>query len=1228
MVCRIRRTAAIAVAVKADDSAKRRMTMTKDTNNTSAANSNARDRRRMRRRQANAEKTCAPCDPSSNGTNEMAIIDQDTRTDATQGSRKGGPSSADAKGRVRNGAQQRQTSSTNKTAKGNQKGRQSRRRREQRNKKNAGHIKKGSHESLNDGKAEHRRKVPNDSPLGDLGVHFPSLGGTVGADVSGKDVAAGTGTSTSACTSNWSQVAAQQEVEKDEDGDDELQSEIKAKDLTRLSSGLSAQSSYQRQKKKTGEYAAWSDAEDNDDTSNAGNVDIVGAVQTDAAEKQDIPSEMDGGKNTSILRSSRGLNISKMRERWWSALREKKEKEIQQRAETSRIESMTKDDDSTDDDSSSSCSSVSSWDSSSSFSDRAGSVASAVGGGHIDKQCVDLPVAQVEVAVDVSQYMTSPYPLHYAIIKDDIQAVTHLLDLSPAETKRDEFIGVDVMTNEYHVRSQADDKPVHLSSFSLVHLSTFLDMPHMLRLLLDRSVASSALAADSKDSSNVTPLMIACQYGLEACVRVLLGYGPRLAIKENLLGDSVLHICCRCDEIQPSMLRLLLSSSGKGSSQQRILCARNKKGQTAIHVACEQGRTSFVETFLEEAPTASTKALKVEDLDGRRPLLAAVASGNTDVVISLLMWRGNNMKLDQGKFSSGRKLSSLRMSYGGKSTTEKAMQSCPLTEAVSTGNCDMVRLLLEFGGPSVSASSITYDVAGALLVALTLTPSGERCDIIDLLISAGADPYSCCDSTSYNTTDSLPLSHLSALSVATHNGDVEALNVMLATSSHFLEAKREGRRNDPLIQKHYKVLESRERGAIDVSMQESLVRALYWGWIGGQKGSDNSDCLRCCLSLYKCGAKLSDSNFFRLQRSLADDRLSAKTGDVVAASEVSNNDVCFEAHYSHPVRVDRVGKIDKSYWCKQLAQLQWFREDATNATSNLYCSWTQEALEIDNANEVDGDDDFPGEMCLLCVGTEKLLVHAKILSRRSLKLDAAIRFAALQDNQSDADGPIELTIDAPLHLIKLFLQHCYIGSIVVGLPPEPHCLVETLLELALLADEYLCPSLLQECELRLLSPNLSRCYCVNCCNTTSPMSDRADISDDREAMINCLCRVRGTGVLIGVESAADIIAVGRDEGIASTGYQVRAFLPTNKHVECLSLQPFAAASFNAARVLLQNFGSPDNDEGLTLVMLETCLDAISTRSAKEVSSLVFTGAAIIDSTKTRASSKGRKMDEK
>lgn len=1192
-----------------------------DNNNDAAATdhkatTNARDRRRMRRRPASADaeskRSCATSAPFPTGTIKMTVAARGANTDLTRSS-KGASSSNDTKGG--DGIDKLQNHN-NRRAKENQKGRQSGRRREQ-SKKRVGRIKKGSQRSSRGGSNVEIRQLADD-----LGADFPSLGGA--GTVRDAGVAQGSATS----KSKWSQVAApRKKAEENEGEEDELLSEIKAKDLTRLSSALSAQSSCQRRTKRTGEYSAWSDAEDGGVGTNTGSLDIISGTQANASEEQDVSGGMDNSRSISIQRS-RGLNIRRMRERWWAALREKKEKDSKRRAEAARIESMTRDYASSDDDSSSSCSSLSSWGSSSFASDLSGPNPDGVRGG-TRKQCF-APVAHVEV--DVSQYMKNAFPLHLAVIKDDLQAVTHLLTLSPTETKRDDFVSVDIITNEFHVRSQADDKPARLSSFSLVHLSTFLDMPHMLRLFLDASIVSPALAVDSKDSNGVTPLMIACQDGLEGCVRVLLGYGPRMAMKEHLLGEGVLHICSRCNGTQPSMLRLLLSSSGKGSNQQRILCARNKKGQTAMHVACEQGQTSLVETFLAEAPIASTKALKVEDLDGRRPLLAAVASGNTDLVISLLMWRGNNMKLGQGKFSSGRKPSS------GKHTPEKystaarnGLQSCPLKEAVSTGNCDMVRLLLEFGGPSVSASAITYDFNGALLVALALPPSGKRCDIVDILINAGADPYSCCDSASRNTADSSSLSHLSALTVAAYNGDVEALNDMLNVSSYVLETKREGRRNDPLIQKHYEVLESRERGAVEISIQESLVRALYWGWMGSQNGSDHSNCLRCCLSLYRNGAKLSDSNFFRLQRSLADDKLSAKNGDVVVASDVANHDICFEAHYSHPVRLDRVGKIDKGYWCKQLVQLEWFRKDAKNATSSAYCPWIQEALEMhSSSSDVDGviGDDFVGDLCILCVGSEKLHVHPRILCRKSDKFEAAVRFAALQNNESDEDGPIELAIDAPLHLLKLFLQHCYTGSILIGLPPEPQCLVETLLELALLADEYLCPSLLQECELRLLSPvALDRCFCVNCCNATSPRSDRAENFDDRESMINCLCRVQGKGGLISTECAADIIAVGRDEGIANAGYQVRAFLPTNKHSECLSLQPFAAASFNAARGLLQDFRSPYSDEGLSLVMLEICLDAASTRSAKEVSSLVFTGAGTIDSTKS-SSHMARKSEDK
>ena len=1134
------------------------------------ATPNARERRRMRRRQANAEKSFAANGKKSPVTKETVDAAATAGSEAGQG------------------------------------------RKQRKSKKAAPHTRRRKDFQKSRVVKGEGSGIGSDSPLNDLGAHFPSLGGAIrNANDSGKAKTQG--------SHMWSQIAAaKEEAEKNRGSDDELLSEIKAKDLTRLSSGLSAKSSYLRKKMKSGYYTAWSDGEDgsNDASSTGGNDDIInGAVQSNA-EEQDISDRMERGSNRGTLAKSRGFNISRMRERWWAALREKQVKDSQRRAESARIEATTRGDaPAADDCSSSSCSSVSSWESSSSSSENCGQLSTDEDPNMI-KNCAE-SVAQIEVAIDVSQYLSSLYPLHYAVVKDDVQAVTRLLIFPPTETKRDEHIDADIIASELKVQ-QADDKPVRLSSFSLVHLSTFLDMPHMLRLLLDSSIVSPALAVDVKDANGVTPLMIACQNGFEASVRVLLGYGPRMAMREQQLGDSALHMCCRCDGTQPSMLRLLLSSSGRGSSQQRILCARNKEGKTAMHIACEGGRTSIIETFLTEAPIASTKALKVEDVDGRRPLLAAVASGSTEVVISLLMWRGNNMKLGQNKFSSGRKIHANE-----PATVAHGLQSCPLTEAVSTGNCDMVRLLLEFGGPSVSASAVAYDVTGALLVAITLPPTLERCEIIDLLINAGADPYSNCESSARTGSNSPRLSHPSALTMAAYNGDVEALNTMLEVSAQVLEAKREGMRNDPLIQKHYQVLESRERDAVELSMQETLLRSLYWGWMKNQKSSDGSDCFRCCLSLYNHGAKLSDSNFFRLQQSLADDKLSANSEMVAASGEVSKHDICFEAHYSHPVYVDRVGKFDKSYWCKKLLQLDWFRDDVTNGSgvSGLYCPSMKEALETDTASSEaeaggDGDgNDFAGDLCILSVGGEKLLAHSKVLSCKSEKIGAAIRFANLQNDESSEDRPTQLDVDAPLHLLKYFLQHCYSGSIMCGLPSEPHRLVTTLLELALLADEYLCPSFTQEIELRLLSmsPHLARCYCLSCCDRTSPMRDSAERLCNGMAMINCLCRIQKRGSLINAESAADIIAVGQDEGIASTGYEIRAFLPTSKHSECKSLRPFAAASFNASRSLLQEFGSHCHDEGLSLIMMEACLDAASTRSAKEVSSLLFTRTGVTGS---------------
>lgn len=97
----------------------------------------------------------------------------------------------------------------------------------------------------------------------------------------------------------------------------------------------------------------------------------------------------------------------------------------------------------------------------------------------------------------------------------------------------------------------------------------------------------------------------------------------------------------------------------------------------------------------------------------------------------------------------------------------------------------------------------------------------------------------------------------------------------------------------------------------------------------------------------------------------------------------------------------------------------------------------------------------------------------------------------------------------------------------------------------------------------------------------------------------------------------------RDASISSAGYTVRAFefiAPS----ECCSLAPFGAVSSAAARCVLQDFesvrranafaadGADVDADALAILLLETCLDAVSTRSASDVSSLEFAGIELDD----------------
>jgi hypothetical protein len=74
-----------------------------------------------------------------------------------------------------------------------------------------------------------------------------------------------------------------------------------------------------------------------------------------------------------------------------------------------------------------------------------------------------------------------------------------------------------------------------------------------------------------------------------------------------------------------------------------------------------------------------------------------------------------------------------------------------------------------------------------------------------------------------------------------------------------------------------------------------------------------------------------------------------------------------------------------------------------------------------------------------------------------------------------------------LLVAMMLLTHCYHGSIAFGLMKSPKKQCRQLLELALIAEEYMCPSLLLECELRLLMQvsflekhSFAPCICPQC----------------------------------------------------------------------------------------------------------------------------------------------------
>jgi hypothetical protein len=200
---------------------------------------------------------------------------------------------------------------------------------------------------------------------------------------------------------------------------------------------------------------------------------------------------------------------------------------------------------------------------------------------------------------------------------------------------------------------------------------------------------------------------------------------------------------------------------------------------------------------------------------------------------------------------------------------------------------------------------------------------------------------------------------------------------------------------------------------------------------------------------------------------------------------------------------------------------------------------------------------------------------------------------------------------------------------------------EQLLELALVAEEYLCPSLLMEVEIRMLETKSNDCFCAYCSGAAMPPKDVSTclvanefLAHARQNIGEChafgvyfykATRIIASPSLISPESALNVLAVAKQLELSSSSQNGSYALKYTTKFQDISIDdvgdnnagiltaPFLACKAAAAYALLRDFklfmqrankrddhddiplitgeGEPGVDENCVL-LLRTCLEEL------------------------------------
>ncbi len=628
--------------------------------------------------------------------------------------------------------------------------------------------------------------------------------------------------------------------------------------------------------------------------------------------------------------------------------------------------------------------------------------------------------------------------------------------------------------------------------------------PTLLRTIL--SITRGKVPINSK------PLLQAARLGHEECASILLSKqekGSTMLFMDDVVGNTALHYCCR-ENGNKDMLRILLKQvvgTTKRKRQQllKLVTTRNKYLQTALHVACESGRNDLVEVFLTTCKSSVLfKLLSIEDAKLETPLLCAVSNNSSDVVLSLLMWRRNHdhqrQKQPQAYSATGSQYTNDANPNQISRTNRAKNASCPLFWAAKSGNLEMIDLLLQFG----DQSGTRYQATDALLTLLRAdVPDDSKLKGSNSLILAGGNPFE-----EFQCPGSVDREKESSISVAAKFASGGVLRSIISTALQLVEKRQLYRRRDPVLQQQpeafFKTLECKENSEAEKAISDALVESLIRAHLN-RKYSDFSK----AIVLYEKIGKLRDEYLSRLQNGL-------RTGNLTLAPYQPRK-WCFFATYRHsrPGRLD----CDRSALTEtslSLLQLPWFHAEFSKG--ECFCPWMSSNSENDHSplHLVPKD-----ALTLIANDGSRFLVHAPTMSEKSEKIASALRFARMKSGDDAFDEVTTLEFDIAPDFVVLMIQHMYHGSIFFGWANlDNSVMCRYLLELMIIAEEFLMPSLVQEIEMRLMSSEPKKCFCWDCCQVC-----RYTASDDGKEEAECLFFIDGSSRLINRDTAVDVLSL-------------------------------------------------------------------------------------------------------